>query len=79
MSDTAVDAAQALLVAMDTEEPFRLLRALPGKLEELRAIEWQSATFAEVRDAVFHVCVCPLSLRLGTSRGGNFTQPIESL
>lgn len=46
----AVKAAEALLTAMDTEEPFRLLRTLPGKLEELWAIERQDAS-AEVCDA----------------------------
>ena len=68
-SGEAVETAQALLEAMDTEEPFRLLRTLPGKLEELRRIEGQRM-FAEVWNAV-PPFFCPLNLRSGSSRGGN--------
>jgi hypothetical protein len=76
MSDKAIETAQALLAAMDTEEPFRLLRTLPGKLEELRAMEGQSM-LAEVCDTVPHVFRF-LSLRLGMPRGGNIVQPVEN-
>ena len=51
MSDTAADAAHALLVAMETEEPFRLLRTLPEKLERLWVTERQDAS-AEVCDPI---------------------------
>lgn len=50
MSDTATETAQTLLAAMDAEEPFQLLKALPEKIEELWAIERQGLS-SEVRDA----------------------------
>lgn len=39
MADVAAKTADALLTAMDVEEPFRLLRTLPGRLQELRLVE----------------------------------------
>lgn len=36
---TAVETGRALLAAMNTEEPFKLLSALPQRLEELCAIQ----------------------------------------
>ena len=62
---------------MDAEEPFQLLKALPGKIEELWEIERQSAS-SEVRDTT-PLFLSSLNLHLGTPSGGNITQPIESL
>lgn len=69
MSDMAAEIAQALLTAMDTEEPFRLLKTLPARLEELWAIEAQSAS-ADVRDTISRVS-CSLNPRLGKLGRGN--------
>lgn len=77
MTDVAAETAQAFLTAMDTEEPFQLLRTLPGKLEELWAIEVQSAS-VDVCDATPHI-FHSFDLRLETPSGGNITQPVESL
>ena len=77
MSDIVAEIAQAFLAAMDTEEPFRLLRTLPEKLKELWAIEAQSAP-VDVCGAVFRISyfAYPCS---GTSSRGNIGQPIKSL
>jgi hypothetical protein len=49
MTDVVVKAADVLLTAMDAEEPFRLLRTLPGRLQELCVIEGRRAD-SEVRE-----------------------------
>ena len=49
MTDVVAKTADVLLTAMDTEEPFRLLRTLPGRLQELCAFEGQRAN-SEVRE-----------------------------
>ena len=77
MSGTAAETAQTLLAAMDAEEPFQLLKTLPGKMEELWAIQRQTAS-SEVRDTTPHV-LSPLILHLETPSGGNITEPIENL
>lgn len=50
MADVAAKTADALLTAMDAEEPFRLLRALPGRLQELCEVERQRVD-SEVRES----------------------------
>lgn len=41
MADVTAKTADALLTAMDAEEPFRLLRTLPGRLQELSVADRQ--------------------------------------
>ena len=48
--DMAKEVARALLMAMNTEETFQLLRTLPERLKELSAIESQTAPI-DVRNA----------------------------
>jgi len=48
---TATEAGRALLAAMNTEEPFKLLSTLPQRLEELCAIQGHRES-TEVSQAV---------------------------
>lgn len=50
MTDVAAKTADALLTAMDAEEPFQLLRTLPGRLRELCEVERQRVD-SEVRES----------------------------
>jgi len=50
MTDVAAKTADALLTAMHAEEPFQLLRTLPGRLQELCGVEEQRVD-SEVRES----------------------------
>ena len=55
ISYTAAETGRALLVAMEAEEPLKLLNTLPRRLEELHAIQgrWESTEVSRANFPLF--------------------------